>query len=89
MTEHLFIPIYFQCLIPCCSIVLCTLSVDLPAKAIVYIYTSDQPLNPILLLFSAEKDAEEWLNHINSGIFVFTEGLKQVSNSKFDSLCQI
>ncbi|RXG72760.1 Tectonin beta-propeller repeat-containing protein [Armadillidium vulgare] len=58
-------------LIPCCSIVLSTLAVDLPAKALVSLYTPTKPLQPIPLLFSAEKDAEQWLNHISSACTQF------------------
>ncbi|KAB7496833.1 hypothetical protein Anas_05130, partial [Armadillidium nasatum] len=58
-------------LIPCCSIVLSTLAVDLPAKALVSLYTPTKPLQPIPLLFSGEKDAEQWLNHISSACIQF------------------
>lgn len=56
-----------QALVPCASVVLVSLTVDLPAKALVSLFTPRLPLSPVPLLFSAETDAENWVNHISAG----------------------
>ncbi|XP_064122930.1 tectonin beta-propeller repeat-containing protein 1-like isoform X2 [Macrobrachium nipponense] len=51
----------------CCTIMMIMLCIDpAAARSVVAIYHPNKPLQPKTLLFSAETEAEEWLNHISS-----------------------
>ncbi|XP_076056514.1 tectonin beta-propeller repeat-containing protein 1-like isoform X2 [Oratosquilla oratoria] len=48
----------------------CLLTLEPPYRPILALYTPIDPLYPHSLLFDAETDAEDWLNHITSGCLV-------------------
>ncbi|XP_063601090.1 tectonin beta-propeller repeat-containing protein 1-like [Penaeus indicus] len=53
--------------ISCCAILMSVISVEPgTAKSVVGIYHPSEPLHPKALVFSAETDAEDWLNHISN-----------------------
>lgn len=48
------------------------------AKSVVGIYHPSEPLHPKALVFSAETDAEDWLNHISNGGKIFVQIISDV-----------